>query len=326
MMLHMREGQCAAMEEATRRVMTADGNPRWHRNLAVALLARGEDLNVVRGVLEQTWEKTPEEQRARIKDDDELQLALLSGRMDEAEKRLLERSKGREKVMAEFVQSGLAGGFIRFFEAMDRPKEAAKAADVYLTGRPAWTKGLFYNVFYADMTLFFMKRKVDGGLVSRESFVAERARWITRWEPELDEDMKPAVWLRAYAELVSTPEDAREALAVMPAQGNLVEFYGFASSHHGALGKMYLLSGRPAEAIPHLERATNDCGIFLQPIGNTLGHHQLGMAREATGDKQGACAAYRVVLDRWGRAKPRVPAAEDARARATALGCGGSRG
>lgn len=322
MMLHMRAGHCAAMEETTRRVLTSEPNPRWQRTLAVALLARGEDFKVVRGVMEQLWEKSPEAQRAQIRDGDELQFALLQGRMDEAERRLLEWRKRREKSTLETSQAVLARGLISFYELMNRPKEAAEAADRYLSGRPAWTKGLFYDGLYADETLFFMKRKVDGGLASRESFVAERTRWIARWEPELDEEMKPLAWLRAYVELVSTSEDAQEALALMPAQFKFVEFYGGnVAQGRDAMGKMYLLAGRPADAIPHLERVAKDCSTLLQPIPTTLSHYYLGMAREATGDKQGACASYRVVLDRWGQAKPRVPAAEDARARAKALGC-----
>lgn len=322
MLLHMREGQCAAMEEATRRVLTADDDPQWRRNLGMALLARGEDIEVVRGVMAQVWEKAPESQRQHIQSADEIQFAILLGRMDEAERRLLDSRKQQEKNTSEVFQSEFTRSLIRYYEVMNRRKDAAEAADAYLRGRPVWTKGIFYDGVLSDMSLFFMARKVFGGLLSRESFVAERARWIARWEPEMDEDMKPALWFRAYVELVSTPEDAREALEAKPAQWKFVEYYGGTPTpEHAALGNMYLLAGRPAEAIPHLEKATADCGTFMQPITNTLGHHQLGMAREATGDKTGACAAYRVVLQRWGRAQPRVAAAEDARIRAKALGC-----
>ncbi|HEU4533313.1 MAG TPA: hypothetical protein VFS00_04315, partial [Polyangiaceae bacterium] len=48
-------------------------------------------------------------------------------------------------------------------------------------------------------------------------------------------------------------------------------------------------------------------------------HEALGLAREAVGDRDGACEADRVVLGRWGRAPPRSLAAE--RAGRRALGC-----
>jgi serine/threonine-protein kinase len=323
MMLHMRAGQCDAMEETTRRVLTTDDDPRWRRNLGVALLARGEDINIVRGVMAQVWEKTPEPQREQVKDIDEIQFALLSGRMDDAERRLLAWRKREEKNTTEFFQSEFTSHLIRFYEVMNRPKDAAQAADAYLRGRPVWAKGIFYDGVLSDMSLYFMKRQVNGGLLSRESFAAERAKWIARWEPGMDEDMKPALWLRAYVELVSTPEDAQEALAAKPALWKFIEYYGGSPvPQHAPLGAMYLLAGHPAEAIPYLEKATSDCGTFMQPIVNTFGHYQLGMAREAMGDKPKACASYRIVLDRWGHAHTRVPSAEDARVRAKVLGCG----
>jgi serine/threonine-protein kinase len=45
----------------------------------------------------------------------------------------------------------------------------------------------------------------------------------------------------------------------------------------------------------------------------------LGHARAAKHDTAGACAAYRVVLERWGNAKPRSVTADDVRKRARAL-------
>ncbi len=83
------------------------------------------------------------------------------------------------------------------------------------------------------------------------------------------------------------------------------------------------LAGQPAQALPWLEHATGGCEVLTYPFDHVRAHLLLGQAREATGDAVGACAAYRVVVDRWGQAKPRSVSAEQAAARLQAMGCKG---
>jgi TolA-binding protein len=90
-----------------------------------------------------------------------------------------------------------------------------------------------------------------------------------------------------------------------------------------AFGMTYLLAGKVDEALPYLERAARSCSALDHPLTQTAAHLHLGTALEARGDRPGACAAYRTVLERWGAAKPRSVSAEAARARSRALGCGG---
>jgi serine/threonine-protein kinase len=87
------------------------------------------------------------------------------------------------------------------------------------------------------------------------------------------------------------------------------------------IGKVYSLAGRVEEALPYLTRATADCGVLYAPFRHISAHYHLGMALEGKGDTRGACAAYQVVLDHWGNAKPRSLTAEKARARSKALDC-----
>ena len=47
----------------------------------------------------------------------------------------------------------------------------------------------------------------------------------------------------------------------------------------------------------------------------------LGEAMAAQGDVPGACAAYRVVVERWGKAKPKSVTAERAAAGLAELDC-----
>jgi hypothetical protein len=85
------------------------------------------------------------------------------------------------------------------------------------------------------------------------------------------------------------------------------------------------------EAVPVLERLTRSCRVFDHDLAldATLEaslkylHDQLllGQAHEARGDKTGACRAYALVIERWGRARPRSVTAAHAADRIRALGC-----
>jgi len=77
-------------------------------------------------------------------------------------------------------------------------------------------------------------------------------------------------------------------------------------------------AGRPADALPRLEATARLCSAEWNVMWGNL---WLGKAREATGDKAGACAAYAVVLRRWGHATPRSVTADEARAHARRVGC-----
>ncbi|WP_394839026.1 protein kinase [Pendulispora rubella] len=86
-------------------------------------------------------------------------------------------------------------------------------------------------------------------------------------------------------------------------------------------GRLALAAGEYARAVEILDPASKSCLSFEQPFVNTQAHLWLGEAKERTGDKAGACEAYRFVLQRWGAAKPASKSADEARKHARALGC-----
>ena len=88
-----------------------------------------------------------------------------------------------------------------------------------------------------------------------------------------------------------------------------------------AVGRTLFLGGRADEGLRWLERGAKTCRALELPVEHTRAHLWLGMAREAMGDKVGACAAYRVVQARWGKAKPRSVTADKAAERLRALSC-----
>ena len=69
-----------------------------------------------------------------------------------------------------------------------------------------------------------------------------------------------------------------------------------------------------------LTAATQSCTALDFPWEHTRAHYWLGLAREAL-HQAGACDAYRVVVQRWGKASPPSITAKNALGKMKALGC-----
>jgi Thioesterase superfamily len=126
-------------------------------------------------------------------------------------------------------------------------------------------------------------------------------------------------WAEAHATNVETEPEAAQSLRLAPLDQPLPRERW--QTPLLALGNrpVYGLTGKSAEALPLLLRAARRCGALVEPFVTTQAQLYPGMAREATGDKAGAAAAYQAVLKRWGRARPRSLTAERARAWLAAL-------
>jgi serine/threonine-protein kinase len=128
------------------------------------------------------------------------------------------------------------------------------------------------------------------------------------------------VWPHAYAETVETAEEAKEALAAVPGDAPIPPFSPL-TFLVGDIGRTMFLGGRNEEAVRWLRNAAESCYGLEFPIEHTRASYWYGQALERAGDRDGACKAYRRVLDRWGAAKPRSITAAGAAVRARAMGC-----
>lgn len=321
MEIHAGLGHCESMAEDARRIIANDAND-WstHRALATALLAQGRPTTTVRAALEQGWNKTPAETQQRWRRFDEIHFAQLEGRLEDAERAILAWIPEEDKNPFDKVHRDIARDLVILYETLGKTNEAGKIADGYLSRREVWLKGFVRSIWH-DPTLWFLKRKVQAGFISPEAFAADRKAWVEAWEKRVALDMKPIVWLAAYVLPVMTAEDAKEALSLAPQLKSLTYYIKQPTELHSALGRMYLLAGRYAEAITHSSQAASDCRILYRPLENTLDHYYLGQAREHSSDKQGACNAYRVVLERWGKAHALIHVVEDTRLRVRKLEC-----
>jgi serine/threonine-protein kinase len=142
-----------------------------------------------------------------------------------------------------------------------------------------------------------------------------------RWREDVVGVAAPLVWLSYDASLAVTEAEAREALS----SGLDARLAHAFPDVNAQVGHLLLLARRFADAASRLELVAFDCALFLGDDSYiplvVRAAYDLGQAREGLGDVDGACVAYRRVLDRWGGAVPRSTTAQAARARSRALHC-----
>jgi hypothetical protein len=118
---------------------------------------------------------------------------------------------------------------------------------------------------------------------------------------------------------MATEEEAKAAIASMPAERTQAIEQGRFLEIDLAMGQAYVLAKQFERAQKHLERVAHSCVTLNHPFVTTIAALYLGMALEGRGDVAGAKAAYGTVLGRWGQAKPKSMTAEMARKRLATL-------
>ena len=324
-------GDCEGVEATSRRMIAGGSEPAWaYAELAGALAARSQPISVVREALRQSQQAleadprlTPEERKGcAVSTAWEAQ--ILAGELDAAEI----TARAHEKLIAGKLRqdehAAAALGLAQLLEEEGRDQDAARVAVDFLDRRDAWepNPGAEDVAMAHDATPSLLALALRGGRLTRAEIAARRAPWLKAWTARVTPVAHNFLWPHAWARAVGTPEEAREALAAQPPDERLPPFTP-ASALAGDIGRTFLLGGRVDEAISWLDRATRSCDLLRRPLDHTRAELWLGQAREAKGETKAACAAYQVVIDRWGKAKPRSVTAEKARERFRALRCGG---
>jgi hypothetical protein len=214
----------------------------------------------------------------------------------------------------------LSRALLEVLEETGREEEAQKLAYDVVTRSEAWTSSNATSGWW-DPSFSFLRRAVGRGGLSMQEFERRRSAGI-------DDRLRALgaypglLWAFAYAAPATTPDEARAALSALPKFAPLTsQVSGGVPDADAYAGSCHFLAGKAADALPYLQRAVANCNAFFSVAAHTRASLHLGQAREATSDKPGACAAYKIVLDRWGRAKPRSVAADKARERSKALDC-----
>ncbi|HRI66085.1 MAG TPA: serine/threonine-protein kinase [Polyangium sp.] len=216
--------------------------------------------------------------------------------------------------------------FIRsqLYWEMGQINEAVVVADEYFVARALHPGGGKKAQF--EPTILMHALRMRAGKLPLSEFQKIRTTWIAE-QPTGTPLEQALIWIAAYATPAFSVELAKEAFAHVPEGlfGPRMAEPQLSQPFHSYYGRVAVLAGQYAEAIPHLESAGKVCTID----GNSMWHTQdlayLGRAREETGDKLGACQAYSRVLERWGKSK-QSETVKDVAKRAKKLGCANNSG
>ena len=319
----MQEGACAEDEALARQMIAASSSsPIGYGALADALAGRGRSIATVREALKQRWAATLPDQRPLTTLRDTLASSVLAGDFQGAEAAARELAALVEPSRREIDHGRAARWLAEILAETGRLPEAGRVAERYLDRRDAWEPEPRAEDFAmaADATPLLLTIALRSGAITASTFAERRTEWVRAWESKVPADMKSYVWMHGFAATVTTPDDAREALAALPKYAPIPAFRPM-TQVETAIGTTFLLAGRNDDALAWLEGAAKSCRALQFPFEHTRAHYALGLAREANGDAKGACAAYQVVVDRWGKARPPSVTAEKAIARTRALSC-----
>ncbi len=307
-------GECGRVEEYTRAGLVLDPGHRellWLR--ASSLRALGRPTEATEPIW-QRWQaacdpsvREAETMRLRIN------LALLDGRFDDA----LQQSTRRLQSLGANASAAMRAPFAEIGIAREtgRAADGAVAARQFLDGRDAWTASAIWLLDGGPPAVAALR---DAGRATDADVVRERERFENAWKSSIG---RPWVWAFEYGTTVRTKEQARHALDSMPAGWDPHAFPLSYLRSQAWIGRLFLLSGEPARAVPWLQGAARLCDVVDDPLLLTWAQAWLGEALEQTGDTKGACEAYAVVLKRWGKATPRSITADAVRKRVRALTC-----
>jgi serine/threonine-protein kinase len=324
--LSVHEGACEEIESLGRRILAVDSEDPVGAQVLATGMAGHRGLPALREVLRQKAALTPVARRARAALRDDALVAALSGDFVEAERKARELAAALEETKQQAPHGMAARLLAEILLEAGRDRDAGKVAEAFLARRDAWEpdpRGEDFALAEDATPAMLAVRRRAGGIDDAE---LERARgeWLRAWEVKGAPNLRGYLWLHGHAfpaSVLETRPAAERALLARESFGPVPPFRPFTLTE-SAEGITLALAGRSSEALPRLEAAARTCRSLDFPIEHTRAHDWLGRAREEAHDSAGACAAYRVVLERWGHARPRSVTADHARARSAALACG----
>ena len=311
-----RRGECSKIEGDARKIIAIEPNGAWaYDELATALVLRGAPLESVLQALQRQRDL-----HTNPFDKERLDLTLpvatswFTGNFADLVANVsmweVARHDARNEAWAETIAYLEV---ISYVQSGDTARALA-VVDDHARRVPA----LIPNGGTYRASLLAMLRRA--GRMSAKDYAATRDKWISDLRASEPLPGSNEAWFWYYAAGVETADEAREALAALPSFSPLPPNEAD-EWHEKLMGHVLLLAGRTDDALPHLRSAAAACFNWGQDF---FWHFQvseeLGDVLAATGDKDGACAAFGAVTARW-TAKPSSLIASGARAGAAKLGC-----
>jgi serine/threonine protein kinase/predicted Zn-dependent protease len=316
---YRRLGRCAEMEEDLRRAISA--NPKasldWYDDRATALYALARPRETVLEALAQKWAQLPADKRRPIELLDRAQLDFDAGQLARAEGLAREGNALLQLDRNALIHAQYAVLLVKIYSETGRPEDAAEVADGYFKRLEVWE----VSVLARRLEMLLLRTLFRAGKLSKEAFAKRQAAWFAEMLAARDTD-PGRLWFFAHVNGIERPEEAQEALAALSKLPPGAPSQAILHQHRGGIGQMYLLAGRLDDARKLLRPEGQPCSAPGMGYRVSLA---FGQAEEQQGDSAAACAAYQVVLDHWGQARPPSVTAQKARARAMALGCAAPR-
>jgi tetratricopeptide (TPR) repeat protein len=319
------QGRCSDMERDARRFVDVEQTFGSAALVCASAALRRPDATL-QELAQQHAGAWPEPLREIYRVQDESSIAFQEGRFDAA-RASLERFAGLVAAKTPTVYS------LHLWEARTRVllaietgdlAEARRVAKDFLSRRDAWTESLHpHGLGRVDSTPW-LARIAEGRAGAIDGL---RSAWID--EQVHDGDLPGLVWSFGWAATAQTREEALDALRARaddprvqpPVAGTCIgaTVFGIPDAY---AGHVYVLAGRPEDAIPPLRRAAGVCACGPHLVVDHV-HAQLdlGRALERLGDATGACDAFGDVLALWGNATPRSASADVAREAIKRLRC-----
>jgi serine/threonine-protein kinase len=316
------EGQCAREEEDARRWIGKDAEDAFaYSALSHALYAENKPLETVRAALEQKWAHWADEHRTRTETFDRALLDVLAGDFDGAEKEALALEKVVAGIAVANAHADPARLLVEIYRETGRDALARAIADRYVKRKDAWSPAhrVDDGAISGDPIPELLGVLAHAGALTPAELEQRRHDWLRGWQAKSREAYVHYLWVQAYAVPAETEDDAKTALDALPGFAPVPPFMPQTLAL-ADVGRTYLLGGKRDDALPYLKKAAASCMALSRPIGHTRAHLHLGDALAQAGDARGACAAYKVVVDRWGSDKRSV-SAKAARAKRAALRC-----
>lgn len=289
--------------------------------LASAAASLGRPRESVLALLEQKAAKTRADLQKQSSLRDLARLDLLYGDFEGAEAKAKELARTVSVSANQAAHASATLLLIDVYLETGRPKEAGKAADEFMKRRDAWvppTNVEDYSI-RDDATIPMLTAMRAAGLLSPADFRTQRDRWLEDWRKVASPFYYGYLWIHGFAVPADSAADGQEAIAALGKWGPIPP-YRSQTLVDGSIGNAFRLAGKVDDALPFARRGARCCRALYEPVASTRASYFLGVALEEKADTAGACAAYKVVLDRWGAAKRSVTA-DKARARVRALSC-----
>jgi serine/threonine-protein kinase len=319
----MELGRCAELTaDGKELVLNEPSVAEGYYRLAAGGYATGQPIEAIRQSVALGWSRLPDAEAPMDRARDRFRLHVLVGEFAAAEEDAKDMERVAESDSNRRTHALVARMRVELYEEMGRPDAAVLVAEDFLRKKDAWSPDPVRedSAIANDPTPAMLAALVRARRIPRQKLEVGRKAWLEGWRREALPMFVPYLWLHAYAAEAWTKEEADEALSALADFPPLPRI-AFETLADADVGRVYWLAGRRSEALQHLQRAVSSCLAFKLPFKHTRAALTLGDVWKAKGEKTQACSAYRVVLDRWGHARPHSVTADEARTRATALGC-----